>query len=165
MLYAHIGLCEFGWQRTNGALEVVWDTPEAERVVKKQLDFVLSGCGCKTGCNTRRCKCYKQQQGCGPGCRCVGCINPHKLSATQQDDSLEQDKMDENSQEREAMTTQQEQLHHLEVEDMLQSHEDESFVDDDSDSEPVNEDEELDELMDNIFGEGFDGGGSDSDED
>ena len=73
--------------------------------------------------------------------------------------------MDENSQEGEAVTTQQEQLHQLEVEDMLQSHEDEAFVDNDSDSEPVNEDEELDELMDNIFGEGFDGGGSESDED
>ena len=93
----HIGLCEFGWQRTNGALVVVWDTPEAQQVVKKRLDFVLSGCGCKTGCNTRRCKCYRQQQGCGPGCRCVGCINPHKISATQQDDSPEQDKMDVDS--------------------------------------------------------------------
>ena len=64
--------------QVNGMLEVVWDTPEAEQVVKKRLDFVLTGCGCKTGCTNKRCKCLKQQQACGPGCRCVGCRNSHK---------------------------------------------------------------------------------------
>ena len=39
----------------------------------------------------------------------------------------------------------------------------EQYVDD-SDSEPAKEDEDLDTLMDTIFGGGFDGGGSDSDE-
>ena len=48
---------------------------------------------------------------------------------------------------REAVTTHQaveEELHNLEVEDILQSHESEVFVDDDSDSEPAKEDEDLD---------------------
>ena len=47
-------------------------------------------------------------------------------------------------------------LKELEVEDMLQSHESEEFVDDDSDSEPAKENN----LMGMIFGEGFDSGGS-----
>ena len=72
--------------------------------------------------------------------------------------------MDEDSREEEAVTTRQAELHNLEVEDTLQSHESEEFVDDDSDSEPAKEDEDLDNLMGTIFGEGFDGGGSDSDE-
>ena len=67
---------------------------------------------------------------------------------------------------REAVTTHQavqEELHNQEVEDILQSHESEVFVDDDSDSEPAKEDKDLDNLMGTIFGEGFNGGESDSD--
>ena len=63
----------------------------------------------------------------------------------------------------------QEDLHKLEVEDMLQSQDIEAFVDD-SNNEPVKEDEEL--LIENIiiiisFSDGFDfdGGEIDSDED
>ena len=42
--------------------------------------------------------------------------------------------MDEDSQQREAVTTQQEELHHLEVEDMLQNRKGEALVNSDSDS-------------------------------
>lgn len=139
----------------------MWDTPEAQQVVKKRLDFVLSGCGCKTGCNTKRCKCFKQGQGCGPGCRCVGCINP----VSTQSENLEREEMEEDASNEEVVTTWQD-LHNLEVQDMIHSHDIEAFVDNDSDSdsEPIKEDEELDKLMMNVFGDGFDDGGSDSDE-
>ena len=33
-------------------------------------------CGCKSGCQSRRCTCLKNGQPCHEACRCVGCQNP-----------------------------------------------------------------------------------------
>lgn len=30
---------------------------------------------CKTGCANNRCKCHKRHQQCGPACKCVACRN------------------------------------------------------------------------------------------
>lgn len=65
----------FGWKRNEGKLEVIWDSPENIELVHQRVQFVLSGCRCKTGCTTRRCKCTKEGRKCGPGCRCTGCRN------------------------------------------------------------------------------------------
>ena len=35
----------------------------------------LSVCGCKTSCNTMRCKCVKNQLMCTDLCKCVSCKN------------------------------------------------------------------------------------------
>ena len=36
--------------------------------VWNRVEFLTHGCSCKTGCMTRRCKCVKAVQQCGPGC-------------------------------------------------------------------------------------------------
>lgn len=33
-------------------------------------------CSCKSGCDTRRCACFKLSEACGEECRCDGCQNP-----------------------------------------------------------------------------------------
>lgn len=35
-----------------------------------------SRCNCKSGCDTRRCSCYKNNEPCGENCNCVDCRNP-----------------------------------------------------------------------------------------
>ena len=35
----------------------------------------MSLCKCRTGCNTMRCKCYKNQLGCTEMCLCANCEN------------------------------------------------------------------------------------------
>ena len=68
---------------------------------------------------------------------------------------------------RETALTQQpseEDVHHLELQDMIDSQESEEYVDDDSDMDIVEEDAELDELMDRIFCDTADGDGYDSEE-
>ena len=137
-----------------------------EQVVKKRLDFVLTGCGCKTGCTNKRCKCLKQQQACGPGCRCVGCRNSHKSPESSTSKHNESSAM-EHSHVREAALAQQpreDDVHHLELEDMIDSQKNEEYVDDDSDVDIVEEDTELDELMDRIFCDTANGDGYDSEE-
>ena len=55
----------------------MWDVPENATKVKARLDFVFTGCRCKTGCGTNRCNCHKQRQICGPACKCISCKNLH----------------------------------------------------------------------------------------
>ena len=38
-----------------GRLAIVWEAPENIRKTKARLEYVLSGCKCKTGCATLRC--------------------------------------------------------------------------------------------------------------
>ena len=86
MLYLLTDLKDYGWIRVDGQLQVVWDTPENTLKVKERLDFALSGCKCKTGCKTRRCKCLKSGKTCGPGCECVSCDNsPHSAFSSPPD--------------------------------------------------------------------------------
>ena len=69
-------LDECGWTRgSDGVLDVVWETDENIKKSAKRFEYVMSGCKCKKGCWTRRCKCRKTGMKCGPGCRCTGCGN------------------------------------------------------------------------------------------
>ena len=45
--------------------------------VDRTVQWYTKGCGCKTGCMTNRCKCRKGRgEGfCGPGCKCINCLN------------------------------------------------------------------------------------------
>ena len=78
----------------DGRLSVVWEAPENIWKVKAQLEFVLSGCKCKTGCTTLRCGCRKQDRHCGPACHCINCTNgTHTESMTdlKVDDIIQQE--------------------------------------------------------------------------
>ena len=52
-----------------------WDDPQNLEQVKESVRQLLRGCGCKIGCNTKRCSCCKATHKCGPGCRCSNCQN------------------------------------------------------------------------------------------
>lgn len=62
---------ENGWQIIEGQLEVVWMT------IPPAPDSLLENvhCGCKTGCNSQQCSCYKSTFKCTDVCRCSGCTN------------------------------------------------------------------------------------------
>ena len=68
-------LTTHGWKRENGELGIQWDSPKNLTKSKERVEYVLSGCKCKTGCTNKRCKCFKQERRCGPGCKCVNCMN------------------------------------------------------------------------------------------
>lgn len=72
-------LADFGWQRSGGKLEVIWETPENITQAKQRVEFILSG---KTGCGTKRCKCKKEGRMCGPGCQCINCTNSPSTTAS-----------------------------------------------------------------------------------
>lgn len=61
---------------------MVWESHDNIEKVQKRIDYIMSGCKCKTGCATRRCKCVKDCQKCGPGCRCILCENVHRETTT-----------------------------------------------------------------------------------
>ena len=75
-----------GWTRDGGVLDVMWDTPENRLKIKERVRLLMNGCGCKTGCGSRRCSCLKNGSICGPGCRCVNCENTGK--ETQEEDAI-----------------------------------------------------------------------------
>ena len=52
-----------------------WEVPANIEKEKSSLDFVLSGCKCKSGCKTRICSCTKKERVCGPSCYCQFCTN------------------------------------------------------------------------------------------
>ena len=60
----------FGWQVHGTTISVEWDSSENVEQVRNRVAFLTHGCSCKTGCTTRRCKCVKAAQQCGPGCSC-----------------------------------------------------------------------------------------------
>ena len=58
---------EYGW--TNSEKIVVnWGKPE-------QRESNTTGCGCHSGCDTKRCSCYSERKPCNHKCRCTNCIN------------------------------------------------------------------------------------------
>ncbi len=124
-----IALTTYGWQRNNeNKLEIVWDTPENIAKVQSTLEHVLHGCKCKTGCNTRRCKCKKAAKECGPGCQCTGCSNTPASSPPINED-----------------------LQILEIDDRLDRESDDASTeasDDDSD----NIDNDIDQIFEEVFG-------------
>ena len=136
-------LQDYGWKRSNGSLEVVWEVPENVAKVQARLEFAFDGCSCRvTGCTTCRCKCIKKGKICGPACRCLNCHNTRVYDADL--------KLDDAVQE-------------LEIGDVAREHQmDEELVDDSDFDEDLDErmraDEDLTTIMDFVFG-------SDSDED
>ena len=66
----------FGWTVTEEKLMVDWDSDDNIMAIRKRVSFLTKGCGCKTGCSTKKCKCLKNDMPCGPGCSCQTCENP-----------------------------------------------------------------------------------------
>ena len=70
-----------------------WESPEIEKKIKYNTDFLTKGCNCKKGCKTLNCGCKKKSRNCEPGCLCQGCTNvPHN---TIPDDNSESSSSDE----------------------------------------------------------------------
>ena len=129
-------LTDYGWTRENGKLQIVWEVPD--NIVKSQssLDFFLSGCKCKTGCSTRICSCKKKERTCGPSCSCHFCTNsPNRANetCTNESDLVIQELLDEQS----------EDLYVDESDDDLE----------DIRQEEMDNDEELQMMMDFVFGD------------
>lgn len=63
----------YGWISGDGegCIEIDWDD------ASDCQSFVSSNCvcGCKTGCNTKRCKCFSCSLKCNVKCKCRGCKN------------------------------------------------------------------------------------------
>ena len=45
-----------------------------------EYQLLIQGCKCKTGCNSKRCKCTKTGLQCGPSCQCANCKNIKSFS-------------------------------------------------------------------------------------
>lgn len=126
-------LTDYGWQRVDGKLEVLWDTPENIASACQRVQYALHGCKCKTGCTTRRCKCLKESRKCGPGCQCIGCLNT----------AFTRPSVDN-------------ELHELEVQDLRDEHDDAGAFTDESDDALDSTDEledEVETLMEFVFGD------------
>ena len=117
-------LTTHGWKRENGELGIQWDSPENLTKSKERVEYVLSGCKCKTGCTNKRCKCFKQERRCGPGCKCVNCMN------TQSNHLLEED-----------------DVHDLVLSEQCHSNSEDDYVETDCE-----EDEETNEIINEVFG-------------
>ena len=60
-----------GWKESNdNEVRIEWDTEDNLKKVRNCVAFLTKGCACKTGCQTKRCRCVKDQHPCGPGCTC-----------------------------------------------------------------------------------------------
>ena len=57
-------LQNYGWE-LNG--DFVWECNHNIDEVKKRIQYLTTGCGCKKGCKTRQCRCNAKHQKCGPG--------------------------------------------------------------------------------------------------
>jgi len=64
-----------GWVIQDGQYLINWESPEVEKKIKSNIDFLLKGCNCKKQCKTFNCGCRKKSRYCGPGCLCQGCTN------------------------------------------------------------------------------------------
>ena len=58
-VYHLLDVNEIGWKVVDGYLEIEWDDPNNFEQVKERVRLLLRGCGCKKGCNNRRCSCFK----------------------------------------------------------------------------------------------------------
>ena len=68
-------MSEYSWERLDDKLNIVWEILENITRVQEWIEYILKGCRCKTGCQTRRRK-YQQHETpmkCGPGCHCTNC--------------------------------------------------------------------------------------------
>ena len=65
----------FGWKINDSKISIEWDSPENIQQVRNRVAFLTHGCKCKTGCITKRCKCFSAERPCGPGCGYSQCKN------------------------------------------------------------------------------------------
>lgn len=74
--YSPPALTSHGWKLAlDDSVEVVWDTDESMQHIKQLIVSLTTGCRCKSGCKTRRCKCVKDGASCSASCKCLGCVN------------------------------------------------------------------------------------------
>ena len=67
---------KYGWKKNNGTVSPDWDSDENIKAVEDRVSFLLKGCRCeKTQCGNNRCRCFKSNKQCGPGCSCINCTN------------------------------------------------------------------------------------------
>ena len=83
-----------GWKLDNNCLHIEWDSDDNISKVRMRVALLKKGCGCKTGCQTGRCKCKKNNNPCGPGCKCVGCCNMPKGVSPGQANVEQEDNVD-----------------------------------------------------------------------
>lgn len=78
-----------GWAKdSDGNLNIFWDSEENMLKVKKRVQLLMKGCGCKSGCRTKRCGCLKNGSTCGPGCRCTDCENTENAKPDEPENSI-----------------------------------------------------------------------------
>ena len=63
-----------GWNLSDSNLTIDWDSEENMTSVRQTFALIRKGCGCKTGCQSSRCKCKRAGNYCY-GCKCVCCCN------------------------------------------------------------------------------------------
>ena len=64
-----------GWKQPSpSSLVVDWDSIENTTHVREMVALIKKGCGCRTGCQSSRCK-YKKGGNYCFGCKCVGRCN------------------------------------------------------------------------------------------
>ena len=74
-------ITKFGWTICDGKLKIVWDTDDNMTKVRERVRTLLKGCGCKSGCQTKRCSCFKKEPSelCTAGCTCISCKNVRQM--------------------------------------------------------------------------------------
>lgn len=72
-------MTDYGWAIVNGNLTVQWDTEENLKAIQDRMMILTKGCTCATGCNTKRCGCFKKGKSCSVGCNCKNCCNAAQL--------------------------------------------------------------------------------------
>ena len=78
-----------GWIIQDGFVSINWMAlPPAPDGILENVN-----CGCKTGCSSNRCSCFKENLTCTPLCRCQQCTNS-KTGETQTDEDSE-DELDD----------------------------------------------------------------------
>ena len=90
-----------GWKVVDGHIEIDWDDQENVMKVRNNVQLLLHGCSCKTGCCTQRCSCVKGARKCGPGCSCSNCHNSACVTASIASE-LENDELQEAKTQRQA---------------------------------------------------------------
>ena len=71
-----------GWEFDNDKLCVKWDISENIQAVTQKVKQLTKGCGCKSGCKSKRCGCCTAHQSCGVSFHCTLCENPHNPTGT-----------------------------------------------------------------------------------
>ena len=89
-----------GWKQVDtSTLAIDWDSESNVSVIRDRVTLLQKGCGCKTGCQTNRCKCRRDKHDCGPGCKCQGCTNVPQTSQTSHELNLDQESSSESEDE------------------------------------------------------------------